>query len=747
LHPRRSAQRLATVAACLLAGALLSPALAQQSEAAIERRVEALLKRMTLDEKVGQLNLVSKNYDFTLDKVRNGRAGAVINFAEPREVGELQRLARASRLRIPFIFGLDVLHGVRTMFPLPLAEAATFNPALARYAAEWAGRESASLGVQWTYAPMADLARDPRWGRMIEGFGEDPYLGRIFTHARVEGFRAGGIATAVKHFAGYGAGLGGRDYDATDIAMGDFRDSYLPPFKAAVDAGSESVMAGFNALNGIPATANRWLLTTLLRGEWGFKGFVVSDWEGIPELVYHGVAADRADAARKAINAGLDVDLAGGVYIEHLAAEVKAGRVSMATLDESVRRVLRVKFRMGLFARPDADASQGSALLSPEARKLARQVGRESIVLLQNRDAILPIKPETRSLAVIGALAESGDDQLGPHAARGRSDEVVTLLQGIRERARAANMSVVYEPGCSPDCKSAGGFENAIALARDADAIIAVLGEPQAMSGEAASRASLALAGRQGELLDALIATGRPVVLLLVGGRPLEIGAWLDRVPAVAMTWYLGTEGGHAVADILFGDVSPSGKLPVTWVKSAGQSPFHYNRPQSGRPTDYNNRFTLQYLDVGAEPQFPFGFGLSYTRFAYGKLAMRSAALKTDDTLEVSVEVRNVGDRPGHEAVQLYVRDLVASQARPVRELKAFDKIGLSPGAVRTVTFRVPVRELGFHREDGTYVVEAGEFELYVGGSSLADLSGRFRVTDGLNVAPTKPPAARRAKN
>jgi beta-glucosidase len=498
LAQRRVRHRLPAIF-LLLTCAVAAPANAQQSDAAIERKVEALLKRMTLDEKVGQLNLVSNNFDFTSDKVEKGRAGAVINFAEPRQIGELQRLARASRLGIPYIFGLDVLHGVRTMFPLPLAEAATFNPALARYAAEWSARESVGLGVQWTYAPMADLARDPRWGRIVEGFGEDPHVGRVFTRARVEGFRAGGMATAVKHFAGYGAGLGGRDYDATDIAPNDFRDSYLPPFKAAIDAGSETLMAGFNALNGVPATANRWLLTTLLRQEWGFKGFVVSDWEGIPELVYHGVAADRADAARLAINAGLDMDLAGGVYDAHLAAEVKAGRVSMATLDESVRRVLRVKFRMGLFERPDADKGEGGAApLGPQARKVARQVARESIVLLQNRDGVLPLKPATRSLAVVGALAASGDDQLGPHAARGRADEVVTLLQGISERARAANISVAYEPGCDPECKDDAGFGKAVEAAGAADVIVAVLGEPQAMSGEAASRASLALAGRQG---------------------------------------------------------------------------------------------------------------------------------------------------------------------------------------------------------------------------------------------------------
>ena len=732
---------LLVAAAAALSFALPARAL---SPTEIDGKVEELLARMTLAEKIGQLNLVSNGPLYRPEMVREGRVGAGINFNNAQDVAAAQGLARQSRLGIPLIFGLDVLHGFRTIFPMPLAETATFNPALARMAAESSAREAAYVGVQWTYAPMADIARDPRWGRIIEGAGEDPYLARVFTTARVEGLHAGGLATGVKHFAGYGAAAGGRDYDATDIPPAEFRDVFLPPFRAAVEAGTDTVMSAFNALNGVPATANPWLLTGILRNEWGFSGFVVSDWAAIHELIAHGIAADGAEAARKAFLAGVDMDLAGGLYDLHLADEVRAGRVPEAAVDEAVRRVLRVKFRLDLFERADIDASRVDAVFpTRESREAARAVARESLVLLQNRGDILPLAPGTRSVAVVGALAASAKDHLGPHAARGHREDTVTILDGVRQRGERAGVAVVHSDGCSLRCKTTEGFAAAVAAAGAADAVIAVLGEPEALSGEAASRAHLGLTGHQPELLAALAATGKPVVLVLMAGRPLEIGPALDRAAAVLMAWYPGVEGGPAVAEALFGDVVPSGKLPITWPRAAGQIPIHYNRLPTGRPTRADNRFTLNYVDESIEPLFPFGFGLSYTRFGFSDLTVATPRLSASDTLEVRVRLANTGGQAGAEVVQLYVRDVVASRSRPVRELKAFEKVFLDAGQSREVRLEVPIRELGFHIEDGTYVVEPGRFEVFVGADARADLAASFEVIEGLRVPPGRREASR----
>src|SRR5215211_6711098 len=721
---------LLVAAAAALSFALPARAL---SPGEIDCKVEALLIRMTLAEKIGQLNLVSNGPLYRPEMVREGRVGAGINFNNAQDVAAAQRLARQSRLGIPLIFGLDVLHGFRTIFPMPLAETATFNPALARMAAEASAREAAYVGVQWTYAPMADIARDPRWGRIIEGAGEDPYLARVFTTARVEGLHAGGLATGVKHFAGYGAAAGGRDYDATDIPPAEFRDVFLPPFRAAVEAGTDTVMSAFNALNGVPATANPWLLTGILRNEWGFDGFVVSDWAAIHELIAHGIAEDGAEAARKAFLAGVDMDLAGGLYDLHLADEVRAGRVPEAAVDEAVRRVLRVKFRLDLFARTAIDASRVDAVFpTPQSREAARSVARESLVLLQNRGDVLPLTPGTRSVAVVGALAASG-----------HREDTVTILDGVRQRAERAGVAVAHADGCGLRCETTEGFAAAVEAAGAADAVIAVLGEPEALSGEAASRAHLGLTGHQPELLAALAATGKPVIVVLMAGRPLEIGPALDKTAAVLMAWYPGIEGGPAVAEALFGDVVPSGKLPITWPRAAGQIPIHYNRLPTGRPTRADNRFTLNYVDESIEPLFPFGFGLSYTRFGFSDLTVTTPRLSASDTLEVRVRLANTGARAGAEVVQLYVRDVVASRSRPVRELKAFEKVFLDAGQSREVRLEVPVRELGFHLEDGTYVVEPGRFEIFVGADARADLAASFEVIEGLRVPPGRREASR----
>lgn len=714
----------------------LSGATAQE---AVERRVNELLGQMTLEEKVGQLNLVSHGPPLRWEDISEGKAGAVLNFNNAEDIARAQALVQQSRLKIPLLFGLDVLHGFRTQFPLPLGEAAAFNPRLSILASEWAAKEASHVGVNWTFAPMADLSRDSRWGRIVEGFGEDPYLGAVLTAARVEGFRKGGLAATTKHFAGYGAPQGGRDYDTTYIPRAEMYDTYLPPFRAAVDAGSASFMAAFNALNGEPSTANAWLLTDVLRKEWGFDGFVTSDWVGIGELINHGIAADGAEAARKAILAGVDMDMMGLLYIQHLPDEVRAGRVPESVIDESVRRILRTKIRLGLFDQPAIDPKRDEAgFPSKESRQAAREVARETLVLLQNNGDVLPVKSGTRSIAVIGPLADAHHDMMGPHAARGHKEDSVTILQGIRERAQSAGIAVTHAPACDLMCRSTEQLPAAIEAAKNADLVIAAFGEPQELSGEAGSRAHLELNGKQIEVLEALAAAGKPIALVLMGGRPQVLGPVAERIPSILMAWYPGTEGGHAVADVLFGDANPSGKLPLTWPRATGQLPLYYNRLPTGRPTLPNNRFTLQYIDEGITPLYPFGWGLSYTQFAYSDASIAQKTLDAGQSLDVSVSVTNKGSRAGQEVVQLYTRDPVASRSRPLRELKAFEKISLAPGETKRVTLRVPVESLGFHLDDGSYVVEAGAIQVFVGGSSLADTIGEVEIANPIQLPQTE---------
>ncbi|WP_210335355.1 glycoside hydrolase family 3 N-terminal domain-containing protein [Microvirga sp.] len=729
--------------AVVLTASSVPQAKAQETSGqSIERRVNELLGQMTLEEKVGQLNLVSHGPPLRWEDISEGKAGALLNFNSAQDVARAQSLARQSRLKIPPLFGLDVLHGFRTQFPLPLGEAAAFSPRVSRLASEWAAKEAAYVGVNWTFAPMADLSRDSRWGRIVEGFGEDPYLGSVLTAARVEGFRQGGLAASTKHFAGYGAPQGGRDYDTTYIPRAEMYDTYLPPFRAAVEAGSASFMAAFNALNGEPSTANPWLLTDVLRRQWGFDGFVTSDWVGIGELINHGIAADGAEAARKAILAGVDMDMMGLLYIKHLPDEVRAGRVPESVIDESVRRVLRTKFRMGLFDRPDIDPSRlDTAFPSPESRQVAREVARETFVLLQNRGDVLPVPASARSIAVVGPLADAPHDQMGPHAARGHKEDSITVLEGIRRRAQGTGITVRNAPACDLFCRDTSGLQAALDAAKQSDVVIAVFGEPQELSGEAASRAHLELNGKQIEVLEELAKTGKPIALVLLGGRPQVLGSVGERIPAILMAWYPGTEAGPAVADVLFGDVSPSGKLPVTWPRATGQLPLYYNRLPTGRPTKPENRFTLQYIDESITPLYPFGWGLSYTQFSYSDAAMTHNQLDQGGVLEVAVSVRNTGAREGQEVVQLYTRDPVASRSLPLRELKAFEKVTLKPGETKRVTLRVPVESLGFHLDDGTYLVEAGTIEAFVGGSSLAEKVGQAEVMKTFRI----PPMERRA--
>lgn len=730
---------LGLLSALAVSSLSLKGAMAQE---AIERRVNELLGQMTLEEKVGQLNLVSHGPPLRWDDISEGKAGAVLNFNNAEDIARAQALVQKSRLKIPLLYGLDVVHGFRTQFPLPLGEAAAFSPRTSFLASEWAAKEASYVGVNWTFAPMADLSRDSRWGRIVEGFGEDPYLGSVLTAARVEGFRKGGLAATTKHFAGYGAPQGGRDYDTTYIPRAEMYDTYLPSFRAAVEAGSASFMAAFNALNGEPSTANAWLLTDVLRTQWGFDGFVTSDWVGIGELINHGVAADGAEAARKAILAGVDMDMMGQLYIKHLPDEVRAGRVPESVIDESVRRILRTKMRLGLFDQPAIDPTRTDANFpSREARQVAREVARETLVLLQNKGDLLPVKSGTRSIAVIGPLADAPHDQMGPHAARGHKEDSVTLLQGIRQRAQSAGMAVHYAAACDLMCRSTELLPAAIEAAKKSDLVIAVFGEPQELSGEAASRAYLDLNGKQKEILEALADTGKPIALVIMGGRPQILNSLAERIPSIMMAWYPGTEGGNAVADVLFGDVSPSGKLPLTWPRATGQLPMYYNHLPSSRPTIPNNRFTLHYIDEAITPLYPFGWGLSYTQFAYSDAVIVQKALDAGQILDVSVNVTNKGSRTGQEVVQLYTRDPVASRSRPLRELKAFEKISLNPGETKRVTLHVPVESLGFHLDDGKYVVEAGVIQVFVGGNSLAEQAGEVEILKTIDL----PPEERRA--
>lgn len=718
-------RRLGSMGVAMLCGLLPGPAgRAVADESATEARLDALLSRMSLAEKIGQLNLVAFSPTFDRTDLEAGRIGAVLALTRPADIAEAQAAARRSRHGVPVLVGLDVLHGLRTIFPVPMAEAGSFDPGLAEATARHAGREAAAIGINWTFAPMADLARDPRWGRMNEGFGEDPLLGRVFTRARVEGFREAGIVTTLKHFAGYGSALGGRDYEMGTIAPADLFDSYLPPFRAGIEAGSESVMSAFLSLNGMPVSASRAMLTGILRERWDYRGFVVSDWNAVGELLEHGVAADGAEAARKALLAGIDMDMSSGLFASHLAGEVEAGRVPETAVTEAARRVLRSKLSAGLFERPDPDTSRdGPDAPSPEGRALARRAAIDSTVLLRN-DGALPLALGKR-VAVVGELGRTQRDLVGPHAAMFRAEDGVSVLDGLRRRGGS---TITFSQGCDVPCQSDAGFAAAEHAAREAEIVLAVLGESNEMSGEAASRARLTLPGQQGKLLDRLVATGKPVVLVLIAGRPIELGPTVDRLGAILMAWFPGTEGGNAVADLLFGEADPAGKLPVSWPRTVGQVPLPYDLPPTGRPHDPKNHYTYRYIDEAVTPLFPFGFGKTYTEWALGNVEMPSRRLSRNDRLEVGATLRNTGSRRARQVVQLYVRQLGASRSRPGRQLKAFEKVALGAGETARLTLRVPVSELGFHADDGSYAVEPGRYQVFLGTASDAPLAGEFEV-------------------
>lgn len=730
----------------------------------LDRRVDDLLRVMTLDEKVGQLtqlnglggeptggadNLVASSGLY--DRIRRGELGSVLNERNTSMINALQRVAvEESRLGVPLIFGRDVIHGYRTIFPIPLGQAASWNPKLAEAAAAVAAREARLVGIHWTFAPMVDVARDPRWGRIAESLGEDPYLASAFAAAMVRGYQgddlsAGDrVAACAKHFVGYGAAEGGRDYNTTSISPSAMRNIYLPSFHAAVDAGVATLMTSFNDVNGVPSSANKHMLRDVLRDEWGFDGFVVSDWESIREMIVHGYAADGKEAARLSIDAGVNMDMASPTYHENVVGLVQSGELSESTVDELVRGILRVKFRLGLFERPFTDETLDSPLLAKEHLDLSRQLARQSMVLLKNEHAVLPLQSKADSrIAVIGPLADAKREQLGTWIPDGNAEDSRTPLAAIRQAA-GDNVEVLYAAGLKDDLDpGTEGFDEAVAAARKADVVLLIVGESAQLSGEARSRANLDLPGAQNELIAAVAAVGKPTVLIVQAGRPLTIGKQVAQVDAVLYAWHAGTMAGPALADLLWGVESPSGKLPVTFPKAVGQVPLYYNHVNTGRPprpydfqrdnqiddhVDLDLGYNSNYLDASPYPLYPFGYGLSYTAFEYGKVELSTSKLRAGQTLAVRAPVTNTGKVAADEIVQLYVRDVVGSLTRPVRELKGFRRTHLEPGETKVVEFALSTDDLKFYDNEEQWLLEPGKFEVYVGGSSLAHLAGEFEL-------------------
>ena len=686
---------------------------------------------MTLEEKAGQLTQwgaqqtptgprVAAGSD---DDIRKGRVGSVLGAYGVENLRQLQRLAvEESRLRIPLLFAFDVIHGFRTVFPVPLAEAAAFDPALSERCARAAAIEATAHGLHWTYAPMVDIARDPRWGRVVEGSGEDPFLGAALAVARVRGFRgkpgtASSLLATAKHFAAYGAAEGGRDYDTVDLSERTLQEIYLPPFRAAVEAGVDSIMPAFNEIAGIPMHAHRALIVDTLRARWGFNGLVVSDYTGIKELMQHGIAATPQAAAARAFRASVDVDMISDVYLRELPQLVRSGQVSMAALDAAVRRVLEAKRQLGLFADPyrQTDAArERAAVLTPESRTLAREAARESIVLLKNDGGVLPLRKDLKRLLVVGELANDAQSTLGAWAGAGRAEDSVTVLEGIR-RALGKTVEVTYATD--------------VERAASADAIVFVAGEREALSGEAHSRAYIGLPGDQEQLFQRLRALGKPLVVVLMNGRPLAMPQLAEQAPAILEAWYLGVEMGNAVADVLFGAVNPSGKLPITFPRATGQIPIYYDHKPTGRPPRAEEPYSSKYLDVAWTPQFPFGHGLSYTTFRYATPQLSAAKLGPNATLRVRCSVSNTGAREGTEVVQLYLRDGAASITLPVRTLRGFQRVRLAPGESKAVSFELDAEDFALLDENFQRVVEPGRFTIFVGGSSATENQASFEVT------------------
>ena len=726
------------------------------------QRAEALLAQMTLDEKIGQMNQLFffpqfQKPEMMDEGIRKGQIGSLLFVTDPATINRFQKVAvTESRLKIPLIFGYDVIHGFRTIFPVPLATAASFDPKLAEIGQKIAAREARSVGINWTFAPMVDIARDPRWGRIVEGAGEDPYLGSKMAAAQVRGFQGETIGSpehllaCVKHFAGYGAAEGGRDYDAANIPESQMQNVYLPPFKAAIDANVGSVMSAYMDLNDVPATGNKWLMRGVLRNDWGFKGFVVSDADAVKNLLAHGYARDAQDAAVKALNAGINLEMSldAQTYVKNLGEAVKKNLVTEKQIDEMVLPLLEAKYKLGLFENPYIDEAKVAGILGDAShRDAARTAAERSAVLLKNQNNVLPLdKNANQKIAVIGPLANSKRDTLGSWVFQQNTDETVTVLDGIKSKL-GANAKIEYAQGVQftrkfpsffdalfgekpqavwTTTESQSEFDKAVELAKNSDVAVMVLGENQNMSGEAASRSTLDLPGRQMELLQAVVANGKPVVLVLMNGRPLDI-TWAaeNNVASILEIWYPGTSGGTAAANLLFGDANPGGKLPLTWMRNAGQIPIYYSHNTTQDPSKQGER----YWNEESVPLYPFGYGLSYTNFEISNMKLNKTEMKMNENVEVSVDVKNTGKRAGDEVVQVYVHQQAGSASRPVRELKGFERVMLAPNETKTVKFTLGKKELEYwSAAEKKWVMEAENFDVWIGNNSKAEMHSIFKI-------------------
>ena len=723
------------IALMVMALAIGSVAMAQTDD--IDQRVEELLSQMTLEEKIGQMNQLSGGYQYS-DMIREGKVGSILNIVDPVEINAVQRVAvEESRLGIPLLVSRDVIHGFRTIFPIPIGMAATFDPAIVEKGARVSAIEATASGVRWTFSPMLDIARDPRWGRVAEGSGEDPYLDVQMGVAMVKGYQGEdfsdptSMAACIKHFVGYGAAEGGRDYNTTMISERSLRNTYFPAFKACVDAGALTLMTSFNDVDGIPSTGNDWLLKDILREEWGFDGMVVTDWNSSGEMIAHGFAEDLKDATAISINAGVDMDMMSWGYIQYVKQLIEEGKLSMDTIDNAVRNILKLKFRLGLFENPYVDETLARKVAyAPEHLAAAKQCAVESIILIQNNNNVLPFKG-VETILVTGPMADAPYDQLGTWAFDGEEQYTVTPLAALRK-----DYNVIYEPALtySRDANTAN-IKAAQKAAKKADAIVVCVGEEAILSGEAHSLSNLNLQGAQSELIAAMKATDKPVVVVVIAGRPLTIERDLAQCDAMLYAFHPGTMGGEAIADLIAGREVPSGKLPMTFLRDAGQAPFYYNHPMTGRPNNGTETLlndiplragqtslgcTSYYLDTGYGPLFPFGYGLSYTTFEYSNITLDKSVLNKSDYIHIDFDLTNTGDCEATEVVQIYVRDLVGSVVRPVKELKGFMRVTLKPGETKHLMYDLPVSDLAFWNRDMEYVVESGKFQLWVAGDSAS---------------------------
>jgi beta-glucosidase len=758
-----------------------TPSNAQLASPAIERRVDNLLKQMTIEEKIGQLvqyndsgytalttaeantpamaaNPETHNQVDAMQLASTGRLGSMLNTVGAAKTNAFQHAAiEKSRLHIPLLFGADIIHGYRTIYPVPLGLAATFDPGLVTSVSHMSADEATTAGVRWFYSPMVDISRDARWGRSTEGAGEDPYLGSAIARAYIRGYQGSdlsqpeNVAASVKHFAAYGAAEAGREYNTTDMSQSRLYQIYLPPYKAAVEAGAATIMSAFNSLNGVPASANPYLLQTILRDEWGFNGFVVSDYTSVMELMNHGIALTPAEATRKAITAGVDIDMMSHFYDTQLPMLVHSGQVPISVVDEAVRRVLRVKFALGLFEHPYARGTEVTTAV-PEHLPLARQAAEESLVLLQNKatggaPAILPLSKQPRKIALIGPLADSPNEMQGAWGGGALLPDVMTVKKAFDARVQQTGGTLLYAKGTEIDGNSEDGFADAIDKATQSDLVVLAFGESGMMSGEAGSRSKLGLPGNQETLLKKIVATGRPVVLLVFSGRPLVLTWAADHVAAIIEAWFPGTAAGSAIDRVLYGDASPSGKLPMSFPRDVGQEPLYYNQFPTGRPAlaadavlpppPQDSRFVSKYLDVPNDALFPFGYGLTYSHFVFMGVNVSRSTIPLSEAQHANAQklitatatIKNDGDRPATEVVQCYVRNRGASLEQPIRSLKGFMRIALNPGESKQVTFDLGFPELSFYTNDGKPIIEPTDYTVWIGGSSLATEHADFKIT------------------